>query len=448
MKHINPATTKLIGTSTPYSKSKITKAVKKARTVQYQWKITSIDERLKFIKKLSIILAKRSLKLARIISNEMGKPLLEAEGEVIYAIAGLRHQIKIAKTTLRSRKVDKTTTIRNEPVGVLAAITPWNFPLLMPLEICVSALIAGNVILFKPSESATLVGKELTKIIYEAGIPKDVFQIIVGEDTAGKALVNSDIDMVAFVGSREAGKHIMAASSKSLHRIVLELGGKDPMIVCKDADIRRAAKAAIFGGLMNAGQVCCSVERIYVVKEVADEFISTVEKFASQVRVKSKLPAILKIGPLVNKQQYNNFVSHINDAKRKGARILVGGNPVPGKGNYFEPTVLVNVKDNMKIMNEETFGPALPIQIVSNVEEAIKKANNSPFGLTASIWTKNKRKFKEYTSRLEAGSVNINSTGGGDYTSPWGGIKESGIGRLNSVEGLLQFTQTKVVVIK
>jgi succinate-semialdehyde dehydrogenase/glutarate-semialdehyde dehydrogenase len=448
IKHINPSNEQCIGKTMPYSRARISKAVKRARTAHYAWKTLPIDDRLNLIGKVVSLITRRSLKLAKLISREMGKPFLEAEGEVLYAVAGMKHQMKIAKETLGSKRISKTTEVWNEPVGIVAAITPWNFPLLMPLEICTSALITGNCILFKPSESSTLIGKELTAMMHEAGIPKDAFQFIPGADATGKALVNSSIDMVAFVGSREAGKHIMAASSKRLHRIVLELGGKDPMIVCKDADLKAAAKAAIWGGMMNAGQVCCSVERIYVEKPVADEFIRRIKKLASRVRVKSKLPAVLKLGPLVNRQQYDNFVLHINDAKKKGAKILVGGSPVKGKGYYFEPTILINVKDNMKIMTEETFGPALPIQVVDDVEEAIIKANALPFGLTASIWTKDKARYKEYASRLEAGAVNINGTGGGDYTTPWGGIKESGMGRLNSKEGLLQFTQTKVVVIK
>jgi succinate-semialdehyde dehydrogenase / glutarate-semialdehyde dehydrogenase len=447
IKSINPATLKVIGKTRAATEKDIQQAVIKAKKAFPAWKHLGIEKRSKILSKL-IRLLENNQPLAKLISQEMGKPIKDAEDEIVFALDGMRNQLKIAKNVLKPRVVDKETSVLHDPVGVIAAITPWNFPVLMPSEICTSALLAGNCILLKPSESTTLAGVELAKLIWKAGVPKEVFQILPGADDVGRALVKSNLNMVAFVGSRGAGKSIMRNSADKLHRVMLELGGKDPMIVCKDADLKKAARAAVLGAFRNTGQVCCSVERVYVVKEAAKEFIQEVVNFTKKVKVNSKLPALLNLGPLVNKQQYDHFVSHLKDAKNKGAKILIGGKSIPGKGYFYPPTVLVNVNEKMKIISEETFGPALPIQIVNNAEEGIRKANNTPFGLTSSIWTKDKKRFAEYISRLEAGSVCINETGGGGEETPWGGVKESGMGRLGSVEGLLQFTQTKVVVIR
>lgn len=444
---INPKTKKIIGKTKAANPTDIKKAINIAKKGFPVWKSLGIDKRMKILNKLTRLLASNKSSLAKLITQEMGKPIEEAKGEIDFAINTINDQIKIAKEVLKPRIITKNKYVLHEPIGVIGAITPWNFPILVPTEAFISALLAGNCVIFKPSEVTTLCSIAFTKLIWKAGVPKNVFQVLPGADEVGKALVKNKVNGIVFVGSRDVGKSIMRNSADNLHRIVLELGGKDPMVVCADADLKKAAVSAVSGGFRNTGQVCCSVERVYVVKKIAKAFINEVVELAKKVTVGENTNTFLNIGPLANKQQYDNFSSHINDAKNKGAKFLVGGKPVSGKGYYFEPTILVNVKDNMKIMTEETFGPALPIQIVKNVDEGIRKANNTPFGLTASIWTTNKSKFKEYIFKLEAGSVCINDTGGAGSGTPWGGIKESGMGRLNSVEGLLQFTQTKSVGI-
>lgn len=436
---INPANQKVLKKIKVSSKKEIDSAVRNAKGALEKWKAMPVKKRAKIMKKLASLIKKDKKNLSRLVTKEVGKPLHESEEVIPYIAEFINYFADITESVLKPAK-SGNSIIAREPVGVVAVISPWNYPLQVPLENIIPALLTGNTVVFKPSETTPLSGLKIMELFRKAGLPKNAVNLVVGGDETGKQLVKSDVDMVAFVGSAAAGKNIMKSSADKLHRLCLELGGKDPAIVCSDADISKAASGIASMAFKNCGQICCSIERVYVAKGIAGKFIRKAVEEAGRFKPRENL------GPLVNRQQYRNFDSHIKDAVKKGAKILCGGKPAGGL--FYEPAVLVNVKDSMKIMKDETFGPALPIMVVKSEAEAIKKANSSRFGLTASVWTKDIKKGTRYSKKLDAGSVGINTHGGGGYKTPWGGWKESGFGRICSREGLRQFTQTKTITVE
>lgn len=440
----NPATGKAIKKIRVSSKKDINNAVKKAKSSLRNWIDVPLKTKINIMKKLANLILKEQKEISKLITKEMGKPLGESESTIPFIAGFINYYSDNVESVLKPQKVGSDIVVR-EPAGVVAVITPWNFPFYVSLDLIVPALLTGNTVVFKPSETTPLSGIKIIEILRKAGIPKGVVNLVIGADEQGKYLVKSDINMVSFVGSSAAGKNIMKNSADKLHHLCLELGGKDAAIVCKDVDLKKYIKAIILKAFRNCGQVCNSIERLYVVKDIADKFIKEAIKELSKYKVGYGLEKGITIGPLVNKQQFNNFDSQIKDAVKKGARILYGGKPI--KGLFYEPTILINLKDNMRIMKEETFGPVLPVIIVKDEKEAIKKTNESRFGLTASIWTRNIEKAKKYARLLDVGTVGINHHGSGGYNVPWGGWKDSGFGRAGSKEGIKQFTQTKTIVI-
>lgn len=441
---INPATEEILKEIDCSTEEEVNDAVRKAKEAFPSWKKVPYEEKADLFKKIINELNNNKKNLAELITKEMGKPINEAEEEVESAIKRIKFFIDKVKEYTKPEIIDKHT-LYFEPVGVVGAITPWNFPFSLPTWPIIPSLLIGNTIVFKPSELTTLIGIELIKI-FNKYLPENVLNMIIGDDEIGKILVKSDVDMVSFVGSTAAGKNIMKNSSDKLHKLVLELGGKDPAIVLEDADLNFTAKAITTGALKNCGQICCSIERVYVAEKIADEFINKVAEEFKKIKVGDGLNEENNMGPLVSKQQFENFESHIEDAKQKKAKILCGGKKIEGKGYFYEPTLLANVNNEMKIMTEETFGPALPIQIVSNEEDAIKLANALPYGLTASVWTKNIEKAEKISRELEAGAVGINRTAASLNELPWGGVKQSGLGRTLSKYGIREFTNMKVVM--
>ena len=441
---INPATEKTINKKKVSSKKDIDNAVKRARNSLRSWIGTPIKTKIRIMKKLANLILREQKEISKLITKEMGKPLGESESTIPFISEFINYYANNVESILKPQKVGSDLVVR-EPVGVVAVITPWNFPFYVSLDAIIPALLTGNTVVFKPSETTPLCGIKIVNLLRKAGIPKGVVNLVIGADEQGKYLVKSDINMVSFVGSSAAGKNIMKNSANKLHHLCLELGGKDAAIVCKDVEIKKYVKAIIFKAFRNCGQVCNSIERLYVVKDIADKFIKEAIKELSKYKVGHGIEKGTIIGPLVNKQQFNNFDNQIKDAIKKGAKILYGGKPI--KGLFYQPTILINLKENMKIMQKETFGPVLPIIVVKDEKEAIKRANKSRFGLTASVWTKNLEKGKKYARLLDVGTVGINHHGSGGYTLPWGGWKDSGFGRTGSKEGIKQFTQTKTIVI-
>jgi acyl-CoA reductase-like NAD-dependent aldehyde dehydrogenase len=306
------------------------------------------------------------------------------------------------------------------------------------------ALLAGNTVVWKPSEITPLSGALLHRLIAEA-LPAGVLELVQGADEVGKALVNADVQMVAFVGSQAAGRSIMQSAGRDLKRLVLELGGKDPMVVLEDADLDRAAEFAVNGSFRNAGQVCVSVERIYVHESVADAFEAKVVERALRYRVGPGTRDDIDMGPMASTTQRDHVLAQLEDARRKGARILTGGQSLPGPGNFLEPTVVAGVTDDMALMRDETFGPVAAIQRVRNAEEAIAKANSTTFGLGATLWCGAPERARALAARLDAGMVGVNRSIGGVSGTPWVGAKQSGFGFIGSPEGIRQFTQTRKI---
>jgi acyl-CoA reductase-like NAD-dependent aldehyde dehydrogenase len=446
---INPATGEIIEKIKCSSPGEVASGVKLARKAFKIWSKTPLKKRIALFKNIQRDLLKEKKEIGKLITQEMGKVLRSAVGECEGTAYAIEENIKLAEIAAKTEifKEEKTTTeIHRIPIGVVAAITPWNFPVGMPESLLTPAILMGNTVVFKPSENTPMTGKALYEI-YNRYLPKGVINLLQGAEEVGEIIINSDIDMVAFVGSQAVGKKIMEACSKNLNRLVLELGGKDPMIILKDADLKKAVPYAVNGSLRNSGQVCVSVERIYVEDKIANEFEKHVLNEIKNFRVGSGFEDV-DMGPMVSEQQRAHVLSQIDEARKKGAKLLYGGEKIDRDGFFMQPTLLTNLNEKHDIMTTETFGPVICIQRVKNAEEAIEKANNSTFGLGATVWTKNLTKGKQIAERVESGMIGVNQGIGGVSGTPWVGIKQSGFGYLGSVDGLRQFSLPKKISYK
>ncbi|MHC4846556.1 MAG: aldehyde dehydrogenase family protein [Planctomycetota bacterium] len=419
-------------------------AVAAARNALPAWAALGIEGRLAVLERVAARFEDETLieRLASLTTSEMGKPLVAARREAAGMARGIRNGCKAAAEALapvETREDDTVTRVSREPLGVVAAITPWNFPLGMAREIVVPALTAGNTVVFKPSELVPLTG-DLMYETFAAELPAGVLQLVQGDDQTGKALVAAEIDMVGFVGSVEAGRHIMAACAAGLKRIVLELGGKDPMIVCADADLEVAADFAVRESMRNSGQVCCGVERIYVEQPVAERFTELVVEKAQALTVGNPREDVF-MGPMSNPGQRNHVLAQIEDARKRGADVLCGGGAIQGDGYFLAPTVIAGVDESMDLMTKETFGPVAAIRTVESAEEAVRLANDSEYGLGATVWCGSNEAGVEIAARLESGQVGVNRGLGGAGDPPWAGAKQSGFGFLGSPDGYRQFSR-------
>jgi succinate-semialdehyde dehydrogenase/glutarate-semialdehyde dehydrogenase len=328
------------------------------------------------------------------------------------------------------------------------AITPWNYPFGLPLPIVAAALVAGNTVVLKPAPSTTLVALRIGALARRAGLPDGVVNVVAVDDALAPGLVQDPrIGKIVFTGSVATGKKVMAAAAENLTPVLLELGGKDPAIVCGDADLDRTVPGIVWGAFMNTGQTCASVERVYVEREIAAPFIARVVEETQGLRTGPGGEGRVDVGPLSLERQRQVVEEHVADARAKGARVLTGGEPAPGPGFYYPPTVLADVDHTMTIMREETFGPVLPIMAVDSLDEAIRFANESDYGLTATGWTRSRETARRLQRELRAGVVTINDSlsSFGEPTAPWGGIKQSGIGRTHGRLGLREMVRPKYV---
>jgi acyl-CoA reductase-like NAD-dependent aldehyde dehydrogenase len=451
----NPATGELLRELGSTNESDVHTAVTRAKSAQPAWAELGLSRRIAILRVFQARLHARKSEIAAAITREAGKPLAESlVTEVLIVLDAARFLIDNAFRLLRDEPVPhgslatklKRGSLVREPYGVVGIISPWNYPFSIPATESLAALIAGNAVVLKPSELTPLVALELASLLYESGIPKDVFQVIVGDGVAGAVLVASDIDKLVFTGSVATGKRIAAAAAERLLPVVLELGGKDPMLVLDDAGIDVASSAAVWGAFVNAGQACLSVERCYVHRSLYESFADACTKKTKQLCVGNGMDANTDVGPMIHERQVRLVESHVEDAKTRGARILIGGERLPDLGpNFYAPTVLADVAHDMRIMQEETFGPVLPIMAFGDDEEAVRLANDSEYGLAASIFTRDATRGEQLARRIHAGTVMINDAVScfGISEAPHGGVKASGIGRTHGRFGLDEMVRLK-----
>ena len=447
LKSYNPATGEILGQVEITPAVEVPNIVARAKAAQPAWGDLGLEGRAELIKATADIFVDRVQEHGELMTKEMGKPLKEAIGEAKSLGWGIEEELTEIIEALKPEVVEDgrlRSTVYHDPLGVVGAITPWNFPMSMPAWMILPSLAAGNTVGFKPSEETPLCGQAYADVLNEV-LPNDVLIVVHGADDQGKAIVQSDVDMIAFTGSREAGKHIMREASGTLKRVVLELGGKDPMIVLGDADIARAAKFAASNSFRNAGQVCISTERIFVMNSVAQEFEQAVTEIASAMTVGSGMGDV-DMGPMVNGQQRDHVLGQVESAIAGGAKVLAGGDG--HYDNFVVPTVLGNVTDEMEIANAETFGPVACVTRVSSVDEAVTKANDTHYGLRAVVFGGDSEETAEVARRLTAGMIGINSPPGGAVGTPWVGARQSGFGFHKSADGHKQFTQTRVVTTR
>jgi succinate-semialdehyde dehydrogenase/glutarate-semialdehyde dehydrogenase len=342
----------------------------------------------------------------------------------------------------------KSGRLVRQPHGVIGVIAPWNYPFSIPATETIAALVMGNAVILKPSEFTTLVACELRKLLYEAGVPPGIVQVLPGDGATGSALLDAPLDKLIFTGSVSTGKRVAQAAAARLLPVVVELGGKDPMIVLNDANVEIASSAAVWGAFMNAGQTCISVERCYVHQDIYDRFVAACTEKTSRLRVGNGLDPNTDIGPMIHEGQLRIVETQVEEARRAGAQVLAGGRRLAELGpHFYAPTVVVGVNHSMRLMREETFGPVLPIMKFASEEEALKLANDSEFGLSGSIWTRSRKRGQVLARRLNTGTVMINDviSGFAIAEAPHGGFKSSGLGRTHGRLGLEEMVRVKYV---
>ncbi|MDQ3684651.1 MAG: aldehyde dehydrogenase family protein [Acidobacteriota bacterium] len=447
----DPATGEEVGRVHLCSAEEVGRAVERARAAQKEWGKISFRERAAVILRAREMMLNEMDEIARLISRESGKPTVEAVAmEIVPTLDLMRYFARHTARLLRTERIDiglyglmgRSSHVVYRPVGVVGIISPWNFPWAIPLGEIVMALMVGNAVVLKPSELTPLVALRIGDIFRRAGLGDGLLEIVTGDGSTGAALVEAGVDKIMFTGSVATGRRVAEAAARKLIPVVLELGGKDPMIVLEDADVEAAASAAVWGAFANAGQACASVERCYVHERIAPEFTARVVAKTRALRQRGNANEDADIGAMSSERQLQTVESHVHDAIARGAQVLAGGGRPRGfaQGSFHEPTVLADVNHTMIVMREETFGPVLPLMTFTTDDEAIRLANDSPFGLTASVWTRDLRRGRRIAGSIEAGTVMVNEVlyTHGIAQTPWGGVKHSGIGRTHGRLGLLE----------
>ena len=448
IKNLNPSTGELLAEISCATSEEVHDAVARARAAQPAWQALGLVERCRILAGIADGLAARADELADLATKEMGKLRSDAEREVAGFTAMVKAELAEVQEALEPQSFttdSNVTELVRMPHGVVAAITPWNFPVGMPLQILGPALAAGNTVVFKPSEHVPLTGRVIAEIV-QACVPEDVLVLVEGAGETGAALVAADIDMVGFVGSRETGKRIMESAAQGLKRLVLELGGKDPLVVFADADLDAAAEVAVRHSLRNTGQVCCAVERVYVEESAAAAFEEKVAALAADWQHGDGFDEASKMGPLVSEGQREKVVAQVDAAVADGARLVLGGSSPEGAGWYYPATVLADVSSEQRISHDETFGPVVSLSVFDgSEEEAVRLANDTPYGLGANVFTGDGERGARVAAQMHAGQVGINQYLGGAPGTPWVGARQSGFGFLGGLEGHRQFTWPKSV---
>ncbi|HEU4618770.1 MAG TPA: aldehyde dehydrogenase family protein [Gammaproteobacteria bacterium] len=423
-------------------------AVRAARAAFLQWRNTSYEERAGLIKRLAAALRERSHALGELLTREQGKPLAQSIAEIERG-AGQSEgmiSIEIPVETLVDDK-DRHIELHYRPLGVVGIITPWNAPVNLALGPLVSALYTGNTVVLKPSPYTpltTLKLGELMKDIFPAG----VVNVLAGGDDLGAWMTEHEgIDKISFTGSVATGKKVAASAAKTLKRITLELGGNDAAIVLDDADPKAIAKKMFFAAFVNSGQVCMAIKRIYAHEKVYDELCAALAEEARKAKVGNGLDAGVELGPLQNKMQYDKVRDLLEDTKRRGAKILAGGEVPAGAGYFIPPTIVTDIDEDSRLVREEQFGPIVPILKYSDLEDAVARANDTRYGLSGSVWTSDVERGKAVAARLEVGTAWVNQHRATSAFVPFGGAKESGVGRQYSILGLKSYMEPEVISV-
>jgi acyl-CoA reductase-like NAD-dependent aldehyde dehydrogenase len=452
----NPATAETFAQASLLDAAQAAEAIAAARAAFPAWSRTSFAERAGLLDRWREAIVDEADDIARLIEREQGKTAAEAlVAEVLPSLEALKHLSEHGEDLLRDEPLGpgqlllahKRARLVYAPYGVILAIKPWNYPWGQSLPVLAAALFAGNTVVLKPAPATTLVGLRMGALARKAGLPDGVVSVLAVDDGVAASLVEDPrVGKVVFTGSVATGKKVMAAAAKNLTPVVLELGGKDAAIVCRDADLEFAARGIVWNAFMNAGQTCSSVERVYVERPVLEPFLAKVLEEARRVRLKDEAGAG-EVGPLTLERQRRVVEAHLADAVARGARVLLGGERPGGPGLFYKPTVVVDVDHGMTLMKEETFGPVLPVMAVDSLDEAIRLANDSDYGLTASGWTRSAQTAERLQRELVAGVVSINdhSSSFAEPQAPWGGMKASGIGRIHGRAGLREMVQPKYV---
>jgi succinate-semialdehyde dehydrogenase/glutarate-semialdehyde dehydrogenase/succinyl-CoA reductase len=444
---VNPATGEEISKFNPMDRDQVFQLVGKAKRAFPEWK-KDYGKRRSYIYNLVEYLKKNKTELAKVATLEMGKPLKESIGEVEKCAWALEFYADHGDSFLADEVLNtdaRKSFLTFEPLGVIGSIMPWNFPYWQALRFAAPCLMGGNVIVMKPSSITLQSGIEIEKAFTESGVPDGIFQTLIGSVDTANHLIDSDVNAVTFTGSTNAGAKVAQRAALNLKKCVLELGGSDPFIVLDDAIIEKAAEGAVKGRFINCGQSCVASKRFFVGKNISKDFIELFIKRTSRLKVGDPTSIETDVGPLSSKEGLETISGIVEDAKEKGAEILLGGSKIEGKGYFYQPTILTNVKPNMRIAREETFGPVAPITVVENESEAIRLANDIEFGLGASIWTKDLEKADKMSRRIESGIVSVNNVVLSDPRIPFGGVKHSGFGRELSRYGMLEFVNIKAV---
>lgn len=455
IKTLNPATAEVLAEIESATEEEVRGAVAKARQAFPAWSVLSYKERGRFILAAREYMRVHVDEIAPLITRENGKPLTESISADLFPVMDLATFFaKNASKILRRERIwlgkwsfmGRMSTMEYQPLGVVGIISPWNFPFSIPCGQVIMSLMAGNTVVLKPSEYTPLVGLKIQEIFNAVGLPPGVLQVLPGDGATGAALVNGGVNKIVFTGSVATGKRIMEAAARTLTPVVLELGGKDPMIVLEDADLQFASSAAVWGGFSNSGQICSSVERLYVHEKVAERFLKLCVEKTSRLRQGNGLSPDVDVGAISSEMQLKKIEQQVESAKRAGAKVMIGGERnLNQNGFFYRPTILAHVDHTMEVMREETFGPVIGMMTFRDEDEAVRLANDSRYGLTASVWTKNLKRGLKIARQIEAGTVTINEN---VYTyalpqTPWGGPKESGIGRTHGKQGLLELVEPK-----
>jgi acyl-CoA reductase-like NAD-dependent aldehyde dehydrogenase len=444
---VNPATGRIFRTLVADSAETVAAKYAAARAAQPGWAARPWSDRLDAVARFRERIAAETDRLAATLTREIGKPIVQSRNELKGFLGRIDFFLQSTEAALRSRTVwndgGMTEKISHEPLGVVANISAWNYPYYVGGNVFLPALLAGNCVLYKPSEIAPLTGLAIGELLQASGIPADAFIPVIGGAEAGAALLREGIDGVFFTGSHATGKKIAEAVAGRMIKLQLELGGKDPAYVCDDVDLANAAASLADGAFYNTGQSCCSVERIYVHRSIYETFVAAFLAEVKRFKIGSPMSETTYIGPLARRAQIAVLEAQVADARRKGARVLLGGERIPGGGNYFQPTVVAEADNTMALMREESFGPVVGLMPAADDEEAVALMNDTEFGLTAGVYSPNRKRAERILSAVRSGSAYWNCCDRVSPRLPWSGVGHSGVGVTLSTYGIQAFARPR-----